>query len=148
MAKYLVAHGNENKLDPADAFAELNQEARAQLSVESAREHENYTHAVAQRRHAEKSSASRCQVFICTADGIVNRVALESVPERRKVGGRNRVLLKVPPGDRVCSACLLSSADDALDEWDGSSVVGSGRDLGTSLPETCLPNTPMPGTPL
>lgn len=152
MARHLEVHGSESKLNPVDAFAELNQEARIQLSLESAREHENYTRAVAKRRQVERWSASRRNIFICTAEGIANRLALETIQPRRGAG-RDRLLLKVPPGDRVCSACLLSVADDAPDEWARSSIVGSTTDLETSLPGTplggtSLPGTPMPDTPL
>lgn len=97
-------------------FAALSKDKQTPFFEQHAQEMESYKQAVEDRRAAETLLRDKLgQVLLCTAKGSVKRIHVALVDVRRRTH-RGAILMKVPPGDELISAALLSSVEAEQDE--------------------------------
>ena len=98
--------------DVLEAFNALSEAERLPFIQRHTREREEYAAALERRRKLGLELRSKLgQVLICTTAGSVARVEVSSVEVAKKQAAMKK-LMKVNGMDEVCTASLISSADD------------------------------------
>jgi len=99
-----------------EVFAALSKDKQTPFLEQHAKEVESYQQAVEDRRAAETLLRDKLgQVLLCTAKGSVKRIYVALVDVRRRTHAGIK-LMKVPSGDELISAALLSSVEAEQDE--------------------------------